>query len=99
LRWSIAPNEAVVIVDGLFLHRPQFFKANGAKLWDYSVWLDVSFAVAFDRLCHSAGLDADPLADSNSRYYAGERLYIERCDPAAHADVVVDNTDPHDSVD
>jgi uridine kinase len=94
-KWSIAPDDSVVIVDGVFLHRPEFCSESGKKVWDFSVWLDVPFVEAFRRLAGSQGLDPDPMAPSNARYFSSAGLYIERCDPAVRADVVVDNAEQH----
>lgn len=35
----------------------------------------------------------DPDHPSNARYVEGQRRYLERCDPAARAAVVVDHRD------
>ena len=42
--WTTAPRDAVLIVDGVFLHRPEL-----RGLWDWSVWLDVPIDVAAQR--------------------------------------------------
>ncbi|MDR1834140.1 MAG: hypothetical protein LBQ92_05765 [Propionibacteriaceae bacterium] len=98
-KWGIAPDESVVLVDGLFLHREEF-APEGRKLWDVSVWLELPFSEAFRRLHESLGLDASPVAPSNARYYEAEQHYIESCDPAMKADLVVDNAEEfHEPVD
>jgi uridine kinase len=96
-KWAIAPDDSVVIVDGMFLHRREFTETR--KVWNYSVWLEVPFDEAFGRLALSNGFDPDPYAESNSRFLDAQRLYLERCDPAAHADFVVENTAPLGPVD
>jgi uridine kinase len=99
-KWSLAPDNSVAIVDGLFLHRKIFFDENGKKFWDISVWLEVPFDEAFRRLHESAGLDANPLAESNERFYSGLLHYLEETDPAFKADIVVDNAlEFHDPID
>lgn len=86
--WVTAPMDAVLIVDGIFLHRHDL-----RGLWDWSLWLDVPIEVAYARMALRDGIDPDPLAPSNARYREGMRLYLSEADPAAAASVVVDNTD------
>ncbi|MBP3044583.1 uridine kinase [Arthrobacter jiangjiafuii] len=83
-----APN-AVVLVDGLFLHRREL-----APEWDFSVFLDVPFAVSAARMAVRDGSPADPDHPLLQRYVGGQRLYFADSDPALHATVVIENTDP-----
>ncbi|MDM7830505.1 nucleoside/nucleotide kinase family protein [Cellulomonas edaphi] len=80
---------AVVLVDGLFLHRDELVGA-----WDVSVFLDVPFEVTVARMAVRDG--ASPVVDdlTNARYVQAQRHYLRTCDPAARATLVVDNTDP-----
>lgn len=83
------PSDAVVVVDGIFLHRPEL-----VGLWDGSVWLDVPFAVSVPQgNARFPGLDPDPDAAANLRYVGGQRLYLAEADPAAAATWILDNTD------
>lgn len=50
-----APPGAVLILDGLFLHRDEL-----ASCWDLSVFLDAPFAVTARRLADRDGSDPDP---------------------------------------
>jgi uridine kinase len=100
--WDVAQDEPVsadpvavplcgiVLVDGIFLHRPQLI-----DVWDATVWLEVPFAVSVPRgNARFAGLhDPDPEAPSNHRYVHGQRLYQQEVDPRSHANWVFDNTD------
>ena len=79
---------SVLIVDGIFLHRPQL-----RRCWDFSVFLDVSFEVSIPRGARRGEGSADPLAPDNHRYVEGQRLYLRECDPKAHATVVVNYDD------
>ena len=83
-----APN-AVVLVDGLFLHRREL-----APQWDFSVFLDVPFAVTAARMAVRDGSPADPDHPLMQRYVGGQRLYFADSDPASLATVVVENSDP-----
>ncbi|WP_243227149.1 uridine kinase [Microbacterium sp. CIAB417] len=84
-----APADAVLVVDGLFLLRPEL-----RDVWNWSVWLDVPLDVAFQRMAERDGTDPDPLAASNARYREGFELYLQDGDPRGRASVIVDNTDP-----
>ena len=76
--WTTAPRDAVLIVDGVFLHRPEL-----RGLWNWSVWLDVPVDVAFQRMALRDGTDPSPSAPSNARYRDGQELYLKEA-AAAH---------------
>lgn len=88
-----APADAVLVVDGLFLLRPEL-----RDVWNWSVWLDVPLDVAFGRMARRDGSDPDPLVASNARYRAGFDLYLQDGDPCGRASVILDNTDPRQPV-
>ncbi|MCR2786057.1 MULTISPECIES: uridine kinase [unclassified Microbacterium] len=83
-----APEDAVLIVDGIFLHRPEL-----RGLWNWSLWLDVPVDVAFARMAERDGTDPDPSAASNRRYRQGQELYLREADPRQAASAIIDNTD------
>ena len=84
--------DGVLLVDGVFLHRPEL-----ADLWDESVWVDVPFDVSVPRgnarfgPVHAAS--ADPASEENARYVGGQRLYSAEVEPATRATWVLDNAD------
>lgn len=80
----------ILIVDGLFLHRPEL-----REYWDDSMFLRVDFAVSIPRgAARGPGFGSpDPQAESNQRYVAGNRLYFREAQPEQHAGVIVDNND------
>ena len=86
-----APHDAILIVDSVFALRPEY-----AEFWDRTIWLDVSPTVSLER---GVGRDADregydeAVALHRDRYHASELIYLAEVDPAATADVVIDNTD------
>ncbi len=86
--WVAAPLDAVLIVDGIFLHRPEL-----RDLWDWSVWLEVPYEVAYARMALRDGSDPDPDAPSNARYRQGQELYLAEADPRHAASAIVDNSD------
>ena len=57
---------AVVVVEGLFLHRPELRES-----WDVSVFLDVPFGVSVARLAARDGSPADPEHPAMRRYVEG----------------------------
>lgn len=87
--WVSAPVDAYLIVDGIFLHRPEL-----RGVWNWSLWLDVPLDVAYRRMAVRDGTDPDFLAPSNTRYREGQELYLREADPRAAATAIVDNTDP-----
>jgi uridine kinase len=87
-QWVTAPLDAVLVVDGVFLHRPQL-----RDLWDWSIWLDVPFDVSYARMALRDGCDPDPDAPSNARYRQGQEVYLREARPREAASVIVDNVD------
>jgi uridine kinase len=79
---------AILVLDGIFTHRDEL-----AGFWDYSVWLEVPFAVSVPRGAARGYGDPDPAAAANRRYIEGQRIYLAECDPRSRATTVVDNTD------
>lgn len=79
---------SAVIVDGIFLHRPEL-----RRVWDFSVFLRVDFAVSLVRMAERDGSDPDPDAVSNERYVGGQEIYLRQSSPETHATVVVDNNE------
>ena len=81
--------DAVLIVDGLFLHRPEL-----RGIWNWSVWLHVPAAIAFARMAERDGTDPDPDAESNVRYRQGNAIYARDADPRSTASAIIDNSYP-----
>jgi uridine kinase len=54
---------------------------------------EVPFDVSYARMSERDGTPSDPQHDANRRYLDGQRRYLAECDPAAHASIVVDNSD------
>ncbi len=79
--------QAVVIVEGMFLHRDELFAQ-----WDLSVFLDVPFTISASRMAQRDGTDPDPDHPSLYRYVEGQRIYLDKCRPAQRATYVIDNS-------
>lgn len=91
--WRTAPKDATLIVDGIFLNRPEL-----RGIWNWSVWLDVPIDVAAARMAERDGTDPSPSAPSNARYRKGQERYLRDADPRRAASVIIDNTDPEHPV-
>jgi uridine kinase len=87
---ELAPDDAILVLDGIFVHRDELY-----RYWDYSVWLEVPFAVSIPRAAKRGfgPVDPDPKSVKNRRYIEGQRLYIAECRPRTRASVVIDNAD------
>lgn len=81
--------DAVVIIEGLFLHRDEV-----VDFWDFSLFLDVPFNETARRMAIRDGSDADPEHPSMRRYVGGQRMYFTVVRPWERADLVIDNSDP-----
>lgn len=92
--WQVAPDDAVVLIDGLFMHRSDWCRTSGRKLWDLSVWLEVPFDEALRRRAARDGGSADLADPDNARYVEGQELYLSNCDPRSRADLVINATGP-----
>jgi uridine kinase len=79
-----APPGAVLVVDGLFLHRDEL---RGA--FDLTVFLDVPFAVTAQRMARRDGISGPGLR----RYVDAQRMYFAACAPHERATILIDNTD------
>jgi uridine kinase len=63
------------------------------KYWHYSIFLEVPFSISVPRGAQRGDGSPDPEAESNKRYVAGQRLYLETCNPIAKASIVLNNSD------
>jgi uridine kinase len=73
-----AAGDAVLLLDGLFLHRAEL-----RAWWDLSILLDVPAAVAAERLLLREG------KPTRHRYRRGQELYFADAEPARHASLVL----------
>lgn len=92
--------QAVLVFDGLFLHRPEF-----APLWDVSVYLDANerrdaawMSFLFGELPsgsieRAAELDRRLELARWPRYRSGWRAYVDDVAPSRRATFVIDNND------
>ncbi|MGJ8721330.1 MAG: uridine kinase [Salinibacterium amurskyense] len=86
-----APERAIVLVEGMFLHRDELLGT-----WDYSLFLDVPFAETARRMAARDGSNPDPEHPSMQRYVGGQRLYFRAAQPWGRATRVIDNANPNE---
>ncbi|HAM28276.1 MAG TPA: uridine kinase [Microbacteriaceae bacterium] len=82
-KWRTGPKDAILIVDGIFINRPEL-----RGLWNYSVWLDVPREIAEQRMA-----DRDGPEENAERYRGGQDLYLAEANPRAAAVAIIDNRD------
>lgn len=88
-RWITGQADGVLIVDGVFMNRPEL-----RGTWNYSILLEVPWDVAYARLAARDAHDPNPDALANARYREGQELYFAEANPRQYASALVDNTDP-----
>jgi uridine kinase len=86
-KWVTAGADAILIIDGSFLNRPEL--AGG---WNFSIWLTTEPEVGAARFSEASGDDVD--AEVLARHLQADELYIADADPADRASAIIDNTDP-----
>ena len=81
---GIVVDDAIVVVDGTFLHRPPL-----PDYWDYTVFVDTPMDVARARgIARDAEALGGPEAAGRAfdqRYHAACRIYLDEVDPRARA--------------
>jgi uridine kinase len=92
---GIAPRDAVLIVDGVFLLRPAL-----AGAWDFSVFVSATFEETLRR-ARIRDVTLFGSADEverryRRRYIPAQELYLRDARPAERAAVIVKNDDPGD---
>jgi uridine kinase len=86
---ELAAPDALVLIEGTFLHRDEL-----ASAWHHSLYLDVPFEETGRRMAERDGLPAEDVHRLMERYTGAQRLYFAAARPWERATLVVDNTDP-----
>lgn len=84
-KWLSGPPDAILLVDGSYLGRPEL-----RGLWNATIWLDADASVRAGRMADRGILQGTPKAER----YAGAFAIYEKTKPRAAATITVDNTDP-----
>ena len=86
------PPDVVLVVDGVFLQRPEL-----ADLWDATVWVDADLEAAAERARERDSVRTDSLEREleryRLRYFPAQRRYIKERRPHERATFVFRNTD------
>lgn len=89
---QVASSDAVLIFEGIFLHRPVFFPN-----WDFTVFVDTSFDVtiqrAFKRDQYLFETKEKIREIYQQRYIPGQKIYLAKHKPLEKANVVFKNDD------
>jgi uridine kinase len=92
-RYMQVPADAILLVDGIFLLRPELI-----DIWDFRIFVNIDFDTSLQRAMQR---DLRILGSVESvrqryleRYIPAQRLYLESVNPQTLAHVVVDNRLP-----
>ncbi|WP_433307013.1 cytidylate kinase family protein [Actinoplanes sp. CA-030573] len=91
-RPATAPADAVLLLDGVFLLRPELFDR-----WDLRIFLSTALEETVDRAVireRRVSSRAEVERRWRERYLPAQRLYFASARPADKADIVVHNDDP-----
>lgn len=84
--------DAIILCEGVFLMRPELF-----DYWDILIFIDVSLETALrraiERDLQMLGSYEQVRYMYEKRYFAGQRIYFERCHPIQRANLIIDNND------
>jgi uridine kinase len=87
-----AGRNAILLFDGIFLHRPELIPH-----WDFTSFVDSSFENVLHRALirdrNLFGSTGETRRRYEERYIPGQRIYLNACNPAGVADVVFVNNE------
>ena len=87
LRDAVLRSRSPVVVDGIFLLRPEL-----DDLWTLRIFVSIREEEVLRRGIERDGVEMERLY--RVRYLPGQRLYADRVAPRDRADIVVENDDP-----
>ena len=89
----VAAGDAVLLFDGVFLHRPEL-----RPFWEASIFVRVDLLTAAGRAMHRDRRTGSPGEELRSlcvrRYLPAQHMYVSRLRPEDRADAVVVNDEP-----
>lgn len=87
-----ANKDSVLIMDGVFLFRPELI-----NYWDIKVFIEADFKITVARATkrdgYYLGSEQEILDKYNQRYVPGQQLYFQEAKPQEIADIVIENSD------
>jgi uridine kinase len=90
--WQDVQQEAILLVDGMFLHTPAL-----RAQWDFTIWLDVDWQIMLQRRAQRDGTrggHADLVREAYKTGWIPRHLWYEASvHPHERVDVVIDNSD------
>jgi uridine kinase len=90
LPFQTAPQDAILILDGIFLLRPCLL-----QYWDLSIFLSCDFDVTRTRGTKRDAALFGSLSEAENRYLKryipGQQLYFKEAHPLDNADILIDN--------
>lgn len=90
--WQDVQRDAILIVDGMFLHTPEL-----ADAWDLTIWLEVDWQTLLRRAARRDGTWGGSAALVRAGYQAGwiprHVHYEESVRPHERVDIIIDNSD------
>ena len=91
--WQVAPTDAVLLFDGIFLQRPEL-----DNYWDLRIFLQIDFETSVERAAqrdqYLFGTENQTRERYLKRYVPGQRIYLESVRPAEKADILINHRDP-----
>ena len=93
---TVAPADAVLVFDGVFLMRPELIDR-----WDLRVFVSIELEKTVDRAVirqRQVSSRADVERRWRERYIPSQQLYYAEVRPTEHADIVVHNGEPQQPV-
>lgn len=90
--YKIADNDTFLIMEGVFMLRPEIY-----KYWDYKIFLHVDFEEVINRVKirdkYLFGSPEEIEARYRGKYIKGQQLYLSEVEPYYNCDVVINNND------
>ena len=90
--WLDVPEQAILLVDGQFLHTPPL-----RDHWDFTIWLDVDWQIMLLRGARRDGTKGGPAELQREAYKKGwiqrQVSYEQSVRPHERVDVIIDNSD------
>jgi len=90
VHWKKASEDAILLFDGIFLHRPEL-----KDHWDFTLFVHTDFSIMIDRACERDlnKFDSEDRVRQSfeQRFIPGCRLYLEQVRPHEQAHVVINN--------